>query len=530
MHSNPAIEILGDPERCLDVVPGTPNEIRALEFFHDRTAPGLSSYFDADFWTRLVLQISHTEPAIKHAMVAVGSLHQQRELGIVPVPMLRSIVVRDPLALTVPVTKHATNHNDPFALTQYNKAIVHLSQRLKDPAVGTEIALLACILFVCVEFLRGDVEPAIRHFKSGMSIATASLSKKGATRALATTQSIKANMLPFFNRLELLSTLFGNDADWDYPVEPQDAVPRKFTSLKDARDSLVHLMNISLRFIRYMKYRKYEGLALPDDISRKETLQRHVIIWQSTFDALLINSALSAKDRDAAKVLRIHQLVVLIWLGACIHGDESSIDAHMADFETAVSLGEAIQTHAGTQEQRQTYPTTFLFDMEIVSPLYYVAGKCRHPQLRRRAIALLRQTVRREGLWDSNMAAAIAERLMTIEEAHLTVFDGSELPEEKYRIHNSHIQSMAGINPDTHAVTFYTKPNGPNGAWKIWQETIILESNVTRAPNKAWQIGTACTLPKGYLGRLSSGIGSIDPTKYPELDSEQAEADGIEYM
>ncbi|KAK0295430.1 hypothetical protein LTS00_006061 [Friedmanniomyces endolithicus] len=32
------------------------------------------------FWSRLVLQIVHAEPAIKHAVLALGALHQYLEL------------------------------------------------------------------------------------------------------------------------------------------------------------------------------------------------------------------------------------------------------------------------------------------------------------------------------------------------------------------------------------------------------------------------------------------------------------------
>ena len=79
-----------------------------------------------------------------------------------------------------------------------------------------------------------------------------------------------------------------------------------------------------------------------------------------------------------------------------------------------------------------------------------------------------------QGLWDSNVAAAVAERVMHIEEANLTFLDGSELPDEKSRIHNSQITSETGTNRTKHDVTFHTKPNGMHGHWKIWKERIVV--------------------------------------------------------
>jgi hypothetical protein len=119
--------------------------------------------------------------------------------------------------------------------------------------------------------------------------------------------------------------------------------------------------------------------------------------------------------------------------------------------------------------------STFLFDMEIVSPLYYVGMKCRHPVIRRRAIKILKRTQRREGLWDSNMAAAIAERIMLLEEANLTTLDGSELPKEEDRIHNTQIKSEVGTNPKKHDICFYTRPKGMEGPWHTWNEVINLQ-------------------------------------------------------
>ena len=52
-----------------------------------------------------------------------------------------------------------------------------------------------------------------------------------------------------------------------------------------------------------------------------------------------------------------------------------------------------------------------------VFPLYFTAARCRHSPTRHRALELLQHCHRREGLWDSTLAARIAERLIALEEA-----------------------------------------------------------------------------------------------------------------
>lgn len=245
--------------------------------------------------------------------------------------------------------------------------------------------------------------------------------------------------------------------------------------MREARDSIVHLANHALRFIRYMKHRKYHRLVLPDDLARQTSIIRQLEVWDQTLDHMLAADQITARDLDAAKTLRIHQIICLIWLRRSTSPEECANDLSMHDFETAVDLAESINSIAGTRGQRSDLnSSTFLFDMEIVSPIYFVAIKCRHPQLRRRAINVLGSTWRREGLWDSNMAAAIARRCVELEEQNLSTLDGSELPAEEDRLYNVQIISDAGINPTSHKIILHKKHPGAGGEWYQWYETITL--------------------------------------------------------
>lgn len=245
--------------------------------------------------------------------------------------------------------------------------------------------------------------------------------------------------------------------------------------MTEARDSIVHLANLCLRFIRRMKDRKYDRIVLPEDVARKTALINRLHDWEATLDEMLLGDHISSRDLDAAKTLRIHHIICHIWVGRCDIPEESSNDVHMPAFETAVDLAESIQGLAATCGQRKDLnSSSFLFDMEIVSPIYFIGIKCRHPQIRRRAIRLLQGTWRREGLWDSHMAAAIAERCVELEEVNLTTLDGSELPAEHDRVCNINIESEPGMDPNHHLITIFQKPDGIEGPWKIWKEVVQL--------------------------------------------------------
>jgi hypothetical protein len=66
-------------------------------------------------------------------------------------------------------------------------------------------------------------------------------------------------------------------------------------------------------------------------------------------------------------------------------------------------------------------------------PLSFTAIKCRHSQVRRKAIALLRSANRQEGIWNSLLTATVIERLMDIEEDELSreTPDAASIPKWK---------------------------------------------------------------------------------------------------
>jgi hypothetical protein len=105
---------------------GSELERRSFDFFCKRTVRILGGVFDPTFWTRLVLQATHHEPAIRHAVVALGALHESSE--------------------------HSRDESSMFALQQYTKAIGCLVEPIQGKKKqATDVALMTCVLFVCFE-------------------------------------------------------------------------------------------------------------------------------------------------------------------------------------------------------------------------------------------------------------------------------------------------------------------------------------------------------------------------------------------
>jgi hypothetical protein len=98
--------------------------------------PQLSGPFEAPFWTNLLLVATHHEPALHHAVIAMGALHECFE-------------------------QQVSNHTEisiTFALQQYVRAIGLVTKPIRDRGEqACDIALMTSILFFCFEVRLFDV-------------------------------------------------------------------------------------------------------------------------------------------------------------------------------------------------------------------------------------------------------------------------------------------------------------------------------------------------------------------------------------
>ncbi|OJJ99256.1 hypothetical protein ASPACDRAFT_43922 [Aspergillus aculeatus ATCC 16872] len=115
----------------------------------------MADWFNLEVWQRIVLQISHAEPAAYHAAVALSALHEDVEM--------RGLCRAGKQGM------HDSHHR--FAFEQYGKAMVMLRRRLasNDPQVRL-VALICCITFICVELLHGSYKSASVHLRRGAQL------------------------------------------------------------------------------------------------------------------------------------------------------------------------------------------------------------------------------------------------------------------------------------------------------------------------------------------------------------------------
>jgi len=138
------------------------NEGQYFQVFRLHTANELSGFFDSEFWMRSVLQESHSQASIRHAVVALGALYKTLEKASESPPGSPSDLVYQHDA--------ATSHYN-FALQQYSKAVTRLREAMQNnEARSHRTILISIVLFTCFQSFTGDHRSAITQIQHGLGL------------------------------------------------------------------------------------------------------------------------------------------------------------------------------------------------------------------------------------------------------------------------------------------------------------------------------------------------------------------------
>ncbi|CEJ58440.1 hypothetical protein PMG11_07095 [Penicillium brasilianum] len=425
-------------------------EYRALEFFQLHT----KNCFGSQIGTFL-LQAVFNEPIIRTVAIAIGSLHRT--------------FVFDQQGLT------ATRETTQFTLLNYNKAIRQLvAVNTQNSPQTNDTFLIACILFFCFECLQSNYKSAFRHAISGLKIIKQQhLLSDGAT--------LSRYMPP-----ETITLLFGIlenqilEIDGDEIVESElrpailssfqyDAIDRSRPPSK-VQEFLASFQVLYNRFTRFeavceiledsVRDHAFEFVAQAQYIQTEYfQILSDLKVWVAIFDDW-VNQPKLHNDDDTflVSILKVWRTTIGILISLEWPPSELSWDKFTVDFATVISVvAEMFGVSATTLFMRSSSPgspspdeppplptskplslpplrpkpaktvsSTFSLSLGVVTPLYICATRCRESSTRHQALFLLSYCQRREGLWDSDLAGRIANRIVRIEETAANISPGTE--------------------------------------------------------------------------------------------------------
>ncbi|CAM6130045.1 unnamed protein product [Calypogeia fissa] len=262
-------------------------------------------------------------------------------------------------------------------------------------------------------------------------------------------------------------------------------MPRSFDNLEEAG---VYLSVIMKRIMHFIKWIESEALQLcyvrqhrlgttelentfPNRhlkaivgprLAELESYSCELARWATAFQPIMDRSRTPVGQIEMLLVLflRLHQKSLVIMLGGLKCHEECLYDQYLPEHIEIVALSDTLLRHPSLAQSAGK--AVFVFDPNIILPLLIVAIKCRNWVIRRRAIKLLQANPRREGTWDSSLAAGIKLWHKTLEEKGLKDF---VLEQNRVR--------MAGVKQDFEKRTAVLKASQQVDGKMIMHETTV---------------------------------------------------------
>lgn len=393
-----------------------------------------------------MLQASHTIPAIRHGIVAIAALHRKFICCQVPV-----------------VPDDISDKQIAFAIEQSNRSIQELTRSSSRWAVSDMMDVMtASVMFYNFCCFQGHQAMALEHLRSGLKILnqldqtldcdTDDLENHPVSlktlRAMFVTMSVQARGIMSKESL----------ASWVPRPKRKNRnhSPARFVTFTQARYALEALWHEIFEFMQSL------DVDPPRDAGASEWLQCEHRQFQSEFDALSVSlddflgrlSHITAQeDKESILGIKLYREHVRAFLRLFKGFDEvkrtREIEWHVEeesmttivdlasellgappDITGGVPAGARLQdyymdttdtAYATTTGVRAYSRPVYSSGAGVLSALWLVVSKSQSSTLRRRAIALLLDFPRREGVWDGVVMGQIAWETLRLEE---TAVDG----------------------------------------------------------------------------------------------------------
>ncbi|OJJ46492.1 hypothetical protein ASPZODRAFT_66371 [Penicilliopsis zonata CBS 506.65] len=401
----------------------TSDERRALSLFQHLTVPALIAVFDSSLWQRLVLQMSHGEPAVYHAVVALSAIHQASEVTI---GSMLARQRRGPPAEQL----HRASVWRRFGIEQLGRSLAALNQRSmsQDPQLR-EVTLLCCLLFIVGELLQNHHDAASQHLLSGVSILC-ELRRQESGRKPTALSPVEPALFTTFLRLEMQYTHMGNSirlmclAD-SQPEQKHLFSPPVFHTLEEARQAFDPINSAVFRFqaSTWTKSPAEMAAAYPVLLAMKHDLLSRLDWFWWSFEAFYHQNHpfLGPKEQRSIDMLHLHYTAAVLSVKVTMHlHDWAVLDPLEAELKHLLLLAESMV-------DRFPDRPALVMDLGVMPPLYIVAIACSDLRARWRAIELLRVWPHWEGSWNSILVSSIAaEHVKAYTIARPDVFAGTQ--------------------------------------------------------------------------------------------------------
>lgn len=283
----------------------------------------------------------------------------------------------------------SSQEHQTLAIECYNKAINCLIQKAKLDPDATAVFAMTCIIFICLEFFRGDVDASIVHIESGVKVLKQWREKHGYPKtgwgqgySSFEAAFIETELAPMLSWLTIVRAIFGRPSEEPLlnPVDVNNMItlrgPPK--TILEARANLVDIVNTGIKLTESVGSVKYERDVEAEHAEEREYLQNMLDHWKTGFDNLVNQqwSNWGSTQQTASKLIRTTYLTSTIWNDVFLSSNETAWDKHRETFLEIIELSEEVV--AETMKGQSNLSQRFSFEPAIIPPLHFAAWKVRH--------------------------------------------------------------------------------------------------------------------------------------------------------
>ena len=411
-------------------------EMRSFAFGVEMTIPNILSYFDSAFWKLAVPQLGQEDPAVRYALTSLAAFHEKMDL-----PSIADLA--DPEAKK----KEIAIHN--FSLKQYNNSILALNRQMDAQGYNAvKSVMVCCMLYICIETLRGDPGAMISHIQNGLKVYNEWLRKvKGShdiSKALADPSSLEGSISRTFSRMDSTATTFVDDHEPQFrtlslneSIKPSEPAQLEFGSIEQAR---VFGDRLTARLFHFLKtnntYSDRPRVVIPQRVlDTYSDLSRRIREYGAALRGLVttLEKVETAPSRGILIMEMRHAMMIIFhrkW-----PNEAEATERCDLEFETVISLANTLTssftlrtgpspiswsetassrtvTEAGSAVSSPGSPTAYpVFTLEaaLIPALWYTSQASHSSYIRQAAVLALQQANLREGLWSSRLTAEIAQ-------------------------------------------------------------------------------------------------------------------------
>lgn len=392
--------------------------IRSMAFFREKIVYTIGGPVTSTFWSDHVQKQSHQEPAVKHGVLAISSLYESLSNAKQDssTAVGRSILC-----------------SNAFATWHYNAAIHELFSPNAATTTSVETVLLVCLLFTCIEFLRGNLEAAFTHLNHGIAIMNSS--------------GIHSELKPVYQHLSIMPLFFAHSTtstrllQTDMPLINNVVQFDDISTAQQYLDLSAYQAVRNLHLARSVHLGQRRKLPLePTDLAfvNQCRLNADLRVWKLAFDKLKLTGWHDKQDQIDLIQLEMSYHMTEIVADSSTEPGESFYDSKIDIFRRIVELGSMVNVAEFQSKRGQ-----FAFRTGFAPLLFHTVVRCRQLQIRIKALALMvKLSFAQELIWNFATMFAVGKR--TIELEHNITFHSNELQS----LHEQCDADVSVLSPD----------------------------------------------------------------------------------